>query len=104
MEMAGRFDRKLERIRPEQLADLATDLRDGRDPELHGIISLQSLRTAEKVLQQLDDVRVRFDLVIVDEAHAMRNAGRMSHTLGRYLSDWTDYLLFLSATPINLRS
>jgi len=44
-----------------------------------------------------------FDLVIVDEAHHMRNAGTQTNRLGRLLQPVTRHLLFLSATPINLR-
>ena len=41
---------------------------------------------------------------MVDEAHILRNVGTKSNILGGLLSDWADHLLFLSATPINLRS
>lgn len=104
MEMSRRFDRDLEVIKPGKLADLAEDLLAGRDPELHSIISVESLRSASDVLEQLTQIRPRFDLVIVDEAHVLRNAGTRSNLLGGLLSDWADHLLFLSATPINLRS
>lgn len=104
MEMSRRFDRDLEVIKPGKLADLAEDLLAGRDPELHAIISVESLRTASDVLEQLTRIRPRFDLVIVDEAHVLRNTGTRSNLLGGLLSDWADHLLFLSATPINLRS
>ena len=104
MEMSRRFDRDLEVIKPGKLADLAEDLLAGRDPEIHAIISVESLRSASDVLEQLTQIRPRFDLVIVDEAHVLRNAGTRSNLLGALLSDWADHLLFLSATPINLRS
>lgn len=104
MEMSRRFDRDLEVIKPDKLADLAEDLLVGRDPELHAIISVESLRSASDVLEQLTRIRPRFDLVIVDEAHVLRNTGTRSNLLGGLLSDWADHLLFLSATPINLRS
>ena len=45
-----------------------------------------------------------FQLIIVDEAHALRNRDTKSYQLGELLSDWADYLIFLSATPLNLRS
>lgn len=43
-----------------------------------------------------------FDLVIVDEAHHMRNPETQTNRLGRMLQPVTRHLLFLSATPINL--
>jgi len=104
IEMSRRFDRRLDRIKPPRLGELADELRAGNDPELHAIISLESLRSATDVLQALNEIKPRFDLVIVDEAHALRNVGRRSNILGVLLSDWSDHLLFLSATPINLRS
>lgn len=104
MEMGRRFDRELEIIKPSRLAELGHDLLEGKDPELHAIISIESLRSAQGVLEQLSEMKPRFDLVIVDEAHALRNTGTRSNILGGLLSDWADHLLFLSATPINLRS
>lgn len=44
------------------------------------------------------------DLVIVDEAHHMRNPNTRNARLGRLLRDVTDHLLLLSATPVNLAS
>ncbi len=44
------------------------------------------------------------DLVIVDEAHYMRNPESMTSKLGRLLRAVTEYLVLLSATPINLKS
>ncbi|KRC92585.1 hypothetical protein ASE25_04465 [Terrabacter sp. Root85] len=104
MEMSRRFDRELEIIKPNRLAELADALVAGNDPELHGIVSLEGLRSATDPLEKLSRMAPRFDLVIVDEAHALRNLGTRSNLLGRLLSDWADHLLFLSATPINLGS
>jgi hypothetical protein len=74
------------------------------DAELHGIISLESLRTADAVLERLTELQPRLDLVIVDEAHDLRNRGTRSHAVGTLLADWADYLVLLSATPLNLGS
>ncbi|EFO80003.1 helicase [Oscillochloris trichoides DG-6] len=45
---------------------------------------------------------VRFDLVIVDEAHHLRNPGTNSHELARFLCDASDAVLFLTATPVHI--
>jgi superfamily II DNA or RNA helicase len=103
-EMSRRFDRDLEMIKPPRLLEFAEDLLAGGDPELNAIISLESLRTANAALERLSEIRPRFDLIVVDEAHALRNTGTRSNVMGSLLSDWADHLLFLSATPINLRS
>jgi len=53
-------------------------------------------------LERLGEIGPHFDLVIVDEAHAFRNTDTRSFALGALLADWTDALIFLSATPLNL--
>ena len=45
-----------------------------------------------------------FDLVIVDEAHHLRNPETQRNQLGQMLQPLTQHLLLLSATPIHLRS
>ncbi|MCK2086722.1 DEAD/DEAH box helicase [Thauera aromatica] len=44
------------------------------------------------------------DMVIFDEAHYMRNSESAAYTLGELIRDTTDYLVLLSATPINLKN
>lgn len=56
---------------------------------------------AEYLAEAGDDL---FDLVVIDEAHHLRNTDTMNHQLGQLVTDVTDYSLFLSATPINLRA
>ena len=43
------------------------------------------------------------DLVIVDEAHYMRNPESQTAALGRLLRDIADHVVLLSATPVNLK-
>lgn len=100
-ELRRRFDRDvraLDRAALDELVDIART--DGDDPFL-GVASLEMLRKAPQ-LEVLAELAPRFDLVIVDEAHYLRNPLSVSHALGRLLSDWADVLLFLSATPLNL--
>lgn len=101
-EMARRFDRDLEVMRPADLLERADDMGRGRDVRFSGVVSIEALRTADRALQALTDVHARLDLVIVDEAHALRNRGTRQYELGQLLSDWADVLVFLSATPLNL--
>lgn len=103
-EMERRFDRRLRILKPADLARFADRLARDPDTELHGIVSLESLRTADAVLERLTELQPRLDLVIVDEAHDLRNRGTRSHTVGTLLADWADYLVLLSATPLNLGS
>lgn len=43
------------------------------------------------------------DMVIIDESHYMRNPGTQTAALGRLLRGATDYMVLLSATPVNLK-
>ncbi len=45
-----------------------------------------------------------FNLVIADEAHHLRTAGTNSHLMAQHLSDASEALILLSATPIQLGS
>lgn len=45
---------------------------------------------------------VRFDLVIVDEAHHLRNPGTKSYELARFLCAASEAVLFLTATPVHI--
>jgi len=74
---------------------------DRLPPRLRAVCSLERLRTWTD-LGRMNDLSPRFDLVIVDEAHGVRNAGTRSHALACLLSDWSEALVFLSATPLNL--
>lgn len=46
----------------------------------------------------------RFDLVIVDEAHHIRNQNTANHDAVRFFSDHAEAAVFLTATPIQLGS
>lgn len=68
---------------------------------LNGIISLESIRQ-ESILQKLEEASPDFDLIIIDEAHHMRNSATKQHKVGKALSDGADAMVMLSATPIQL--
>jgi superfamily II DNA or RNA helicase len=87
--------------RPELDAMLVAIENDHLPHRYHAIVSLETIR-GWKGLQRMVDLDPRFDLVIVDEAHQMRNSNTASNTVGGLLSDWADALLFLTATPLNL--
>ncbi|AOM83522.1 DEAD/DEAH box helicase [Salisediminibacterium beveridgei] len=82
---------------------------DGRfsDYEMFGIVSIQVMRNEDflKTLEKFDEKKLEsvWSLVIVDEAHHMRNLGTKSNSLGKLLSELSDMMIMLSATPLNLR-
>ncbi|OBK38174.1 hypothetical protein A5658_26550 [Mycobacterium sp. 1245111.1] len=101
-EMADRFEFELMELDGNGLTNFAEQHRQNRLPQRRAhISSLERLRTWDG-LDDLKDVPPEFDLVIVDEAHAMRNQDTKSYALGTEIAEWADNLIFLTATPINL--
>lgn len=101
-EMLERFGFDAAVLQREGLDDLLDRCETDRFPRrYHAVCSLQLMRSWEH-LERLADVSPHFDLIIVDEAHAMRNTATKSFQLGHQLSEWSDMLLLLSATPLNL--
>jgi superfamily II DNA or RNA helicase len=100
-EMKNRFDRELRDLTAQVLEDWIEGLERNRPEKLTAVASLEGLRTS-KHLETLTSLGPHFDLVIIDEAHYLRNAGNRSNELGRLLSEWADAMVFLSATPLNL--
>ena len=100
-EMQNRFDRKLLDLDSATLDKWLTQLEQGRSEPLIAVVSLESLRSSPH-LERMTKLSPRFDLIIVDEAHYLRNEKSRSFLLGNLLSDWADSLVFLSATPLNL--
>lgn len=101
-EMRERFNLDAQVLKRDGLGDLLDRVETDRFPRrYHAICSLQLLRSWEH-LERLNDLSPHFDMIVVDEAHALRNTDTLSFALGSLLSDWADILLFLSATPLNL--
>ena len=69
--------------------------------ELLGIISMESLRSS-KILELLEAQAPTFDLVIVDEAHHMRNFGTQNRRAGLLVASGSTGVVMLTATPIHL--
>lgn len=104
-EMQERFGFDLTHLNRDELKRLIEQHREGRVPKRKAyIVSLEAFRTWE-ALEELQENPPEFDLVVVDEAHAMRNSETKSYELGTQLSEWTigSNMIFLTATPINLR-
>lgn len=89
---------------------LKTILDEGMFPQryAHSIVSLQLLRH-ENYLPLLKELEMSrhlpiFGIVIIDEAHHMRNSDTDSNEVGMLLSSLSERMLMLSATPLNLKS
>jgi len=101
-EMRLRFDEAFEVMhRKEFLSFLDRYEQYGDNEKLKAVVSLQSLRATD-VLFRLEELHVNFDLVIIDESHHMKNSDTNSSWLGETLSEHSDALVMLSATPLHL--
>lgn len=101
-EMRIRFDEEFEILNTPQLSQFFDDyIRDGNRIKLRGIVSLQSIRN-RKIQETLENLEPSLDLVIIDEAHHLRNIETLSHKVGQLLSNISDALVLLTATPIHL--
>lgn len=104
-EMQERFGFDLIVLNRDELNKLLEQHESGRLPKRKAyVVSLETLRTWPG-LDDLSENPPEFDLVIVDEAHAMRNSDTKSYKLGTQLYEWTigSNMIFLTATPVNLR-
>lgn len=72
------------------------------------IVSLEGVRGAQTVQERLESLITRsrkvFDLVVIDEAHYLRNSETKNFKTAVKLRDTTENLLLLSATPIQTNS
>lgn len=101
-EMWERFDEEFRILSSAEFKELHNRwLREGPPVEFRGIISLQSLRTKENI-ELLQDSPLRFDLVVFDEAHHLRNPETLSHRVAAELIPEAHAALLLTATPIHL--
>ncbi|MFW9940379.1 MAG: SNF2-related protein [Candidatus Thorarchaeota archaeon] len=71
------------------------------------ISSMQGLRTAKSLIEFINNIEFSeplLDCLIIDEAHYLRNPETKTAKLGRLLRNISDYVILLSATPIQLRN
>ena len=103
-EFRDRFAETLENIDRQRFQRFLDDFKKyGTSTPLSGVIAIEALRDAS-FSEQIAELGVTFDLVVIDEAHHFRNTATMTHRSGQALSDSTDAMLFLTATPVNLGS
>lgn len=89
---------------------LNSTIQDGIFPKKYAffVVGLQLFRRREylDLLIELDSKReeATFGMVVIDEAHHLRNTDTDSNELGSLLGNMTEMMLMLSATPMNLSS
>jgi len=100
-ELEKRFGEEFEILNAQRLMNFLQSYEESPYVSLNGIISLESIRQ-QRILETLEALSPSLDLVIVDEAHHMRNFGRKQRKAGKLLSPGADAMLLLTATPIHL--
>lgn len=104
MEMRKRFDLRFDIWRAEQLRDFHRRYREeDQDLELRAICSLESFRNTG-VMQDWEAAPPPLDVMIIDEAHHLKNSDTKVHKACRIAADAADAVLALTATPIQIGS
>lgn len=119
-ELANRFGVKAQRVDAGELLHHLEKTKADRTEEFALVVSMQGMRPPRdwdsdtpsrsasaqlaRFLQDVEDEEPLLDLVIVDEAHYLRNKGTQTHRFATLLRPVTDGLVLLSATPIQMRS
>ena len=99
-EMERRFGERFEIVTGGRIAALRKGLETrGELERFSWIVSMESAR-ASGVAQFLEDIQPALDIVVVDEAHRMRNPETHQHRLGKALSACAENMVLLTATPV----
>ncbi|MCE7888662.1 MAG: hypothetical protein DYH12_02995 [Sorangiineae bacterium PRO1] len=100
-ELRERFDLEFEILDGLTFRERAIEAAAGTSDPLRAIGSLELLRRAEN-LDTLTDENFPIDVLVVDEAHHLRNRGTKTNALGDLLAQRSAAAVFLTATPLNL--
>jgi SNF2 family DNA or RNA helicase len=98
-EMQQRFGLQFREINARDIRDIRRSIDTLGWPAFMGVASLEGLRRDE-LREALQETGIQFDMVIIDEAHHLRNPATLSFELGEVLADQADHILLLSATPV----
>lgn len=100
-----RFDEDFEAIDANTLRHCINECDlEGEWPDKHQKIIMPYSVCDDKCLKQLEKLNPfpKFDLVIVDEAHHIRNQSAIRHQVVKKFCDAAEAVVFLTATPIQL--
>lgn len=101
-EMRNRFEEDFDELDARGIQRIIQDYeRVGDALSFRAIASYEALRRNE-FIEVLLERQLHLDLLIVDEAHHMRNTTTATHKLGTILCDNADAVIFLTATPLHL--
>lgn len=103
MEMLRKFGEEFQIMESKDLRRWLSDQREvPGEGSVRLICSLQMMRSP-KMLRDIEQSDPRFDLVVVDEGHHMRNQDTLHHQVGALLSRLTESMVMLTATPVQTK-
>lgn len=102
-ELRNRFDLRFDIWKADQLRSFLRRYRDDEDLELRAICSLESFRNPE-VMNEWEAMPPPLDIMVIDEAHHLKNSETKSHKACRAAAESSDAVLALTATPIQMGS
>lgn len=100
-EFHDRFGERLENMDKTAFKRFLDKIEQGESPRLQGVVAIEAIRD-QAIIDRIAELPIHFDLVVIDEAHHLRNRGTLTNELGHALEEAADAMLLLSATPINL--
>lgn len=101
MELKQRFGEDFRIMRSPELKAFFDEYEGDPDrTSINAIVSVESLRRQE-VRTRLEELRIPFDLTIVDEAHGARNYNQQRHAV-QLVIDTSGTAILLTATPVHL--
>lgn len=99
-ELRQRFGEQFRIAKGADLVEQANRIAKGRElDEFRWISSFESTRSDE-VRAALEEVPLPIDILIVDEAHRLRNPETLQHKVGAVLTRSANSIVFLTATPV----
>jgi SNF2 family DNA or RNA helicase len=105
VDAAGLLEKlQLAKERPHEEFALVVSMQGMRPPAAWNDDKDPSTAASAQLARFLQDSDPLLDLVVVDEAHYLRNSDTQTHRFATLLRPVTDGLILLSATPIQMRS
>ncbi|MER3438858.1 MAG: hypothetical protein C4346_15420, partial [Chloroflexota bacterium] len=103
-ELRNRFDEEFRILDRSGVQHLLADIeRLGDAVSFKAIAPFETLRSPAFV-ERLLEARIPLDLLIVDEAHYLRNEETKTYKVGEILISTADAVIFLTATPLHLKN
>ncbi|MEW5978248.1 MAG: helicase-related protein [Acidobacteriota bacterium] len=106
-ELRSRFSVQAEIYDANRFLSLLADFRtEGESFQCAAVCSLQGLRHTriQEAIEEFAGTGLSFDLVVIDEAHYLRNVDTQTHRMAKAVSGIAGNLILLTATPIHLKS